>query len=209
MHEALLFASAGLEGGLLLVFFGEFATGQQRIDPLNRNDDDRCVLVETGGAESLHIVEFAAPGRHGRGTESRCRRRHIRSGPASRAGRDARAPRLCNGPLDPRSRRESYLPASPRRHRTRYRPRIAHSRLGRRPSETRVRRRRAQRYGSSRRATAPASRPRPTGRRWSSVRGLRDGKCATSRSGADAMGQPPHFVNQTRTISAISVAVIG
>ena len=49
MHEALLFASAGLEGGLLLVFFGEFATGQQRIDPLNRNDDDRCVLVETGG----------------------------------------------------------------------------------------------------------------------------------------------------------------
>ena len=67
----------------------------------------------------------------------------------------------------------------------------AHSRPGRTPSGTRAPRRRARRCGSSARATAPASRPRPAGRRSSSVRGLRDGKCAASRSGAHAYAAFP------------------
>ena len=58
MDDALRLARAGLETRFLLVFFGQFAAGQHRIDALDRGDDDRGVLVETGGSEPLDIVEL-------------------------------------------------------------------------------------------------------------------------------------------------------
>jgi hypothetical protein len=58
VYKALRLAPAGLEGGFLLIFFGQLAPGQQRIDALDRRDDDRSVLVESGRPEPLHIVKL-------------------------------------------------------------------------------------------------------------------------------------------------------
>ena len=57
-HEPLRLAPAGLETRLLLVFFGQLAAGQQRIDALDRRNDDRGILVEAGWPEPLDIVEL-------------------------------------------------------------------------------------------------------------------------------------------------------
>jgi hypothetical protein len=57
-HDALRLSRPGLETRPLLVFFGQFAAGQQRIDALDRGDDDRGVVVDNGGSESLDIVEL-------------------------------------------------------------------------------------------------------------------------------------------------------
>ena len=57
-HEALRLARTGLETRFLLVLLGQLAAGQQRIDALDRRDDDRGVLVETGGPEPLDIVQL-------------------------------------------------------------------------------------------------------------------------------------------------------
>jgi hypothetical protein len=48
MDDALRPVPAGFETRPLLVFFGEFAASQQRIDTLDRGDDDRGVFVKTG-----------------------------------------------------------------------------------------------------------------------------------------------------------------
>jgi hypothetical protein len=57
-HDALRLAPTDLESRSLLVLFGQLAASQQRIDALDRRDDDRGVFVETGGPEPLDIVEF-------------------------------------------------------------------------------------------------------------------------------------------------------
>jgi hypothetical protein len=53
-----LLARTGLETRFLLVLLGQLAAGQQRIDALDRRDDDRGVLVEPGGPEPLDVVEL-------------------------------------------------------------------------------------------------------------------------------------------------------
>jgi hypothetical protein len=56
--DALRLARTGLETRLLLFLLGQLAARQQRIDALDRGDDDRGVLVETGRPEPLDIVEL-------------------------------------------------------------------------------------------------------------------------------------------------------
>jgi len=55
MHDALQLTPTGLETRSLVVFLGQIAAGQQRIDALGR-DDDRGVLVEIGGPQPLDVV---------------------------------------------------------------------------------------------------------------------------------------------------------
>jgi len=56
MHDALQLTPTGLETRSLVVFLGQIAAGQQRIDALDCRDDDRNVLVEIGGPQPLDIV---------------------------------------------------------------------------------------------------------------------------------------------------------